>query len=409
LNTHSAKVRSALALMVACASLAVAAPQESGLNEHEPAGLVEGNTRFALALYTTLARGDGNIAIAPLSISTALSMVYAGARGETQTQMGRVLGFALPEGPLNEAFGDLSSELLRRQELDGIQLSVADGLWLQRGFSVLPAFVSILEANYGAGARLVDFLGDYGASRDDINQWVASQTRGKIRAAVGPERPDPRPVLVLVNAVYFEGRWDDPFRPTRTTVAPFYLEGGSEVEAYMMRKTGEHMYCEGKLAQVVELPYSGHELSMLVVLPREGVSLHDLELTLTSEELDAWDAALTNERVAIALPRFSLDSDFALRGVLSEMGMPRVFRSGWADLSGMSAAPDLFVSHVAHRVVVQVSEHGTEAAAVTVAQAAFGLHDPPTSFRADRPFLFVIRDRLTGSILFVGRVVNPAA
>jgi len=370
--------------------------------------VVQGNNRFALELYARLARQPGNVIFSPYSLSTALAMTYAGAAGNTAGQMKRVLHFGLSDAALHAGFGRLA-RLVTAGQGPGWQLSVANALWPKRGYRLLPNFLETLRLHYGAGLRPLDFSADPEGSRRTINAWVGRQTRGKITDLLPPRSIKPNTRLVLTNAVYFKGAWKLRFDARLTGPQTFWLAPGRGVKVPMMRhRTARFLYGEFKDLQVLSLPYAGGRMSMVVLLPRRVDGLAGLERSLTSPALIGWLSSLRRRKVRVWLPRFKLTSRFSLKKTLSAMGMPDAFDRVRADFSGMTGGRDLMIDKVLHQAKIQVNEQGTEAAGATaVIMVPRGMVRRPPAFRADRPFVFLIRDERTGGILFMGRVVDP--
>ncbi len=388
---------------------------EPGVSAQELAELVSGNNAFAFALYHVLQeKQDGNIFYSPFSISVALAMTWAGARGTTEREMADTLRFTLPQERLHPAFNALDLELARRgqgaqgRDEQGFRLHIVNALWGQQGFRFLPAFLDTLAQNYDAGLRLLDFAGDPEAARGIINGWVSDQTEGRIQDLIPPGVIDALTRLVLTNAIYFNAAWAEPFEKGQTTDLPFHLLDGGQVTVPMMRQTTEYGYAEGEGFQAVELPYDGRELAMVILLPEEG-RFEEFENSLDAGQIEAILEGLAYQQVALTMPRFRVESAFALADTLSAMGMPSAFKPDQADFSGMDGARDLYIGDVLHKAFVSVDEAGTEAAAATaVVMKLTGLPASPVQVVVDRPFIFLIRDLQTGTILFVGRVVNPA-
>lgn len=376
--------------------------------------VVAGNTRFAAELYARLRGGhQGNLFVSPFSVATALAMTSAGARGETLRQMAATLH--LPDDPAqaHAAFG----ALVRRVNGEGLPeprpdtLVTANALWLQSGEAFLPGFVDTVTARYAAALRPLDFAADPEAARRTINAWVEAQTLEKIRDLIGPNVLDRKTSAVLTNAIYFKGAWQSPFREAQTQKdAPFHAPGGRDVKVPLMSQTGSFGYHDGGTFQALELPYQGNARSMVVLLPKKPDGLAALEASMSGESLAAWVKGLAAKRVAVELPRFRLTEGFELSGALAAMGMADAFDPSRADLSGMTGRRDHAISAVIHKAYVDVNEAGTEAAAATAVaiRATMARIEPePVSFRADHPFVVLIRDRTTGAILFLGRVVEP--
>lgn len=376
--------------------------------------LVEGNSVFAFDLYRVLVEeaGGGNLFYSPYSISLALAMTYAGARGETEEQMADALAFTLLQDRLHPAFNALDQELAQRGEgaegrdEKGFRLNIANAIWGQRDYAFLDAFLNVLAENYGAGLRLLDFAGAPEESRVTINDWVSEETEGKIENLIPKGLISAMTRLVLTNAIYFNAAWAHPFEEEATKDGPFTLLDGDQVTVPMMRQTESLGYAEGEGYQAVELPYDGREMSMVILLPdREG--FRAFEGSLDAEGVRAVVEELTYQQVALMMPRFEFDARFSLKDTLIEMGMPSAF-SAEADFSGMTGDRALSIADVIHKAFVSVDEAGTEAAAATaVVMLESAAPGEPIEVNVDQPFIFLIRDMETGAILFVGRVVDP--
>jgi len=409
-----------VAAMTAAASvLATENPAKSaGANKEL---ITAANNAFALELYAKLRDQEGNLFLSPYSISTAIAMTYAGARGETASQMAKVLHFPVgavvgPESPpmvmdapqFASTFGQIMKDLNKRGRKGAYTLTVANALWGQKGFGFLKEFLKFIETNYGGRLREVDFVAATEASRKTINVWVEKQTKDKIKDLIPPGVLDSMTRLVLTNAIYFKGNWARQFKESRTKDAPFTLADGNEIQAPMMNQTGQFGYMETETFQALELPYVDDELSMIILLPKAHDGLGELEKTLTAENLSQWLTKLFRREVIVSIPKFKATSQFSLASVLASMGMKDAFTQD-ADFSGMDGKKDLFISAVIHKAYVDVNEEGTEAAAatgVTMKLTSMGPTETPV-FRADHPFLFLIRDNHSASILFIGRLMNP--
>jgi len=324
--------------------------------------------------------------------------------------MAATLRFALPQERLHAAFGALGSRLEALEVKDALSLRSANGLWLERSFAFLDSYLSLVKSSYDAEFRAADFVGAAEGTRHEINQWTEERTAGRIRDLVPPGALTPDTALVLVNAIWFKATWAEQFEKEATAEAPFHTSDTTQVAARMMNRTGTYRYAEDGLAQVVELPYAGGRMSMLVVLPRARAGLAAVETALSPERLEAWTRALSETRVAVSLPRFRVEQAFSLNAALAALGMRKAFTD--ADFSGMAEGGGLYISEVLHKAFVDVDENGTEAAAATAVimmKASMPSPGEPVVFRADHPFLFLIRDRTTGSVLFVGRLCDPTA
>ncbi|MHC4769385.1 MAG: serpin family protein, partial [Planctomycetota bacterium] len=288
---------------------------------------------------------------------------------------------------------------------DETTLTIANRLWGQEGEPLLPSYLDTISAHYAGGFETVDFQGAAESTRLKINEWTARQTADRIKELFRKGEIDPATVLALVNAVHFKGTWWIQFDPDRTRKADFHVPGRPAPVVDMMNLTADFGYGETDLLQAVSLPYDGERLDMVVLLPTARDGLADLEAALTVGNLADWLGRLRKQPVRVSLPRFSTRSRFELSETLAEMGMPAAF-SGAADFSGMNGRRyDLFISLVVHEAFIEVDEQGTEAAAATGIVMKRG--GRPRAFVADHPFLFLIRDRETGSVLFLGRVVDP--
>lgn len=387
--------------------------------------LIAGNRAFALDLYRQLLndseRSGGNLFFSPLSISVALAMTYAGARGGTAAEMANTLHFSLPQERLHPVFGWLDRELAERgqgaQGTDGqpFRLALSNSLWGERLARFEPPFLDTLARNYGAGIKLVDFINAPEPSRARINDWVAERTAQRIKDLLpdGSITADSR--LVLVNAVYFNAAWQRQFSATATADAAFARLDGTTATVATMSQTGYYNYAAGNDYQAVELPYDGGELSMLLILPASG-RFGAFEQAFDGAKLTDIQAALASARVRLDLPRFKLEGGFSVNTALRALGMNMAF-GDTADFSGISStrlpndAP-WRISNIYHKAYVDVDETGTEAAAATAVVVTGPTSVPPPEpepvvFRADRPFLFAILDRRTDALVFLGRVVAP--
>jgi serpin B len=368
------------------------------------AAAVEGNTAFALDLYERLRTKEGNLFVSPYSLSTALAMTYSGARGETAAQMSKTLHFTLGQDRLHPALAELTGRL-KGDKKRGFELRIANALWGQRGYEFLPEFLELNRKSYDAGLREVDFMRATEEARKTINAWAEKETEGKIKDLLRPANVDPSTRLVLTNAVYFKSAWQFPFEKKWTRMLPFQVTAERTVNVPMMSQTGQFRFFQDDKLKVVELPYKGKEVSLIALLPVKADGLGDLERQLTPTNLKQWLGRLKPALVMVSLPRFEVASSFSLKQVLAEMGMPLAFSPRLADFSGMDGKKVLFIQAAIHKTFVKVDEVGTEAAGATAIAAGFG--GVPPMFMADHPFLFLIRDNRSGSVLFLGRVVEP--
>ncbi len=393
------------AILVTAVLAGALTPLEAASSREVPAraSLVGGNTVFAVQLYRELASTKGNLFFSPLSISSALGMTYAGARGETEREMQQALHFELGQARLHAAFKGLNRELMRGAVKDGQQLNIANGLCLTGG-EVSDDFKRLLQDNYEAEI--------FSGSLETINAWVKGKTEGRIPRIL--ERLDPDSVCVLLNAIYFKGFWESRFDKRRTLAAPFSISADRQVKVPLMYQKGDFRLLAESDFQALALPYREGRLSMIVLLPQAPDGLASLEKRLTTENLAAWLAELdqgTVQELHLYLPKFKLETGYDLVPTCRQLGMHAAFDpGGGADFSGMGwPKGKLWISQIRHKAFVEVDEEGTEAAAATaVEMRTLALQQYPV-FRADHPFLFLIRDNPTGCILFMGRVVDPLA
>jgi serine protease inhibitor len=372
--------------------------------------LVAGNTAFALDLYAQLKTNPGNVFFSPYSISTALAMTYAGARGDTEEQMARVLHFDESQRQLHLAFGRLQRQLGEASAQKGIELNLANALWAQKRHPFLPAFLRTAQDDYQADVNQADFEKDAESARAEINRWVAQKTKDKIQNILGPGSLDQTTRLVLANAIYFKGVWAKPYDKGETLTRPFHFSRDSQFDVPLMHHFDEVRYMENADFQAVELPYAGEELAMVVLLPRQVDGCGKLEDGLNPALVSNTLSQMKKQRVEILLPRFKLESSFRLNAALAAMGMPDGFGPK-ADFSGMDGTRLLYFSLVLHKAWGEVNEEGTEAAAATVVAMMAGMpprHPPAPVFRADHPFVFFIYDTRSGSMLFLGRLSDPS-
>jgi serpin B len=433
-------VKLPLCSLIVCVALpgAASAAQTVPSSTADQAAVVEGNNAFAVELYSQLRNQSGNLFFSPESISTALAMTYAGARGATASEMADTLQFTLPPERLHPAMGALLNNLNAAH--DGYQLRTANSLWAEKSYTFLDAFLKLTSSDYGAGFNQVDFKGAPEAARVTINHWVEQKTENKIRDLILPGMIDANTRLVLTNAIYFKGDWQTPFAKAQTNDQDFSLSPPRitrdmaiwpRIKTPMMHRTGNFYYFNGGTFQALEIPYKGGELSMVVLLPDNVGGLLTLERSLTAYNMRQWLGQLRpTSNIILTLPKFKMDAQFSLKDTLQALGMKQAFDGDKADFSGMASrktmqrdgkslgggpnAGNLYISAVIHKAYVNVDELGTEAAAATavVHSAAKGFSrsspPPPIIFCADHPFVFLIRENRSGGILFMGRVTRPS-
>ena len=394
------------------------APGDADLAELET-----GIRAFTLEFYQTFRKESGNLLYSPYSVSVALAITWAGARGETAAQMADALHFTLPDTRLHTTFNVLDLMFETRGWGYDIRLDVKNSVWAQKDFPVLPYFLDIQAEHYGAGLSLLDFIDVQDPSRIVINDWVSDQSQEGIKDLLPPWSITGDTRLVLTNAIYFNARWSDPFETSLTAREPFYQLSGDSTMTSMMTQTGDYPYTERENYQAVELLYDGNELSMVVLLPAKG-EFEAFENGLDQSGLEAILAALQTTNVSLKMPRFNYESEsISLKNALTEMGMPIVF-TGAADFSGIGGGWDLLISDVFCKGLISVDEEGSETATATAATIATDTavndvaeakamndlltadHSDATEMKINRPFLFFIRDINTGTILFLGRIVQ---
>ncbi|MBX7105169.1 MAG: serpin family protein [Gemmataceae bacterium] len=364
-----------------------------------------GNNTFALDLFAKLRAREGNLFVSPFSISAALAMTEAGARGDTLAEMAKVLH--LPgDATTHDEFGKLIADLQTPNAKSGYQLRIANAVWGGKGLVFRPEYIDLTQKHYGGGLKQVNF-GNPPEAMKTINSWVEDQTNNKIKDLLRPGNIDANTEFVITNAVYFKDSWTHAFQKGATQDAPFFAATG-EVKAPLMRVNKSFPYFAGDGLQAVELPYRGGRLGMVVLLPQARDGLAALEASLTQEKLEGWLKAMATKDGTVWLPKFKIEDRMNVENTLKEMGMRKAF-TGEADFGGMTSGSRLMIDQVIHQTYIAVDEEGTEAAAATAVTGVRGaapVRREPFEFRADHPFLFVIRDRQTGAILFLGRVAK---
>ena len=395
----------AVAVMVFALLVLSAAAQGPAKPSPEVVNVVTGNTEFGLALYSQLAGKEGSLFFSPYSISSALAMTYAGARGKTAEEMKTTMRFHLEPDRLHPAFASLGKALDNPKS--AIQLRIANRLWGQKDYGFLPEFLKNAKTNYGAGLGEVDFVKNTEASRDEINAWVEKQTQGKIKDLMPQGTITPMTRLVLTNAIYFKAPWTFPFDPKQTADGEFTLASGKKLKTPLMHASERASFMQGDGFSMLELPYGMHKASMFILLPKDAGGLPQLEKQLSETNLKKWIGKLGPHQMTITLPKFKVTSQFMLNDTLKEMGMRDAFTFGKADFTGMATGEKLYISAVVHKAFVDVNEAGTEAAAATGVGIGTLSLPPPATFRADHPFVFLIRDNATDSVLFMGRLAQP--
>ena len=370
--------------------------------------IVTANNQFAFDLHKKL--GSGDRFFSPSSAATAMAMVYTGARGKTAEEIAKVLHFTMPQDEVAPAFQSLLATLPGANH-PGCTLTVANRLWGQQDYGFLPPFVTTLRDRFGGGLAEVDFTKPAPVC-DLINAWANQQTAGMIKQIVAPDLITPQLRFVVTNAVYFKGHWAEPFKSAATKTAPFF-SGDDRIDVPLMHQVTHCRYGSFDNIKVLEKSYRGREIAMMILLPKKDPqALSNLEQSMSAEKVKEWSARLESQMVDITLPKFRLETNVPLKQALSSLGMSRVFDPRSADLSGINGGKEpLWLDWILQQAYVNVDEEGTEAAAVTATGGFGGGQMEPriAIFRADHPFVFLIRDTRTGCILFMGRLARPAA
>jgi len=387
-------------------SLQVVTAEDTTLPREELQVLVNAQNQFALDLFAQLRKGDENLFVSPFSIAQALTLTASGVRGESAAELLKCLHLDdFETDRIHPAMGRFRCDLIEEQK--GCSLSMANGLWIARGEPILKTYLQLARDHYDAEVAMMDFAGTPEESRTTINAWIEKQTNELIKKMLRPGAVDANLVMVLANAVYFKAGWATEFNKKNTTSQYFHVRSDRKVAVPMMKQMIYFQYTRDKDCQVLEMPYLGDRLSFVMLLPHKKDGLSDLEKTLTLENLNVRLAKLKKAAVSVMMPRFSLRSDVDLLPALTNLGVKRALSPEQADFSGIRAGGGLFLDLVLHNASVDVSEEGTEAAAATIVRLSKNGGRHPIHFTADHPFLFMIRDRQTGALLFLGRFIEP--
>ena len=370
--------------------------------------VVNSSNQFAFDLYSNLKGKEGNIFFSPYSLSTAMAMTYEGARGQTAEEIRQVFHYPEDIEILRRGYAGIINQINKKDKK--YELRTANALWAQKSYPFLPEYFKTVEKYYGGKVTNVDFVRDTENSRLTINKWVEEQTRNRIKDLIPQGVITSLTRLVLTNAIYFKGNWETQFPKQNTKEADFKVSADKKVRVPMMFIGGRKFnYTENEALQLLELPYAGNELSMLVLLPRNELS--EVEPYLKPDKIQDLMKDMRQEEVDVYLPRFKFETKYLMggeKGILGRMGMPTAFSEMRADFSGMTGKPDLYITEVVHQAFVEVNEEGTEAAAATGIIMGAKAVLMKKVFRADHPFIFFIQEKRTGAILFFGRVMEPA-
>ena len=380
-----------------------------------PSRLVtEAGNRFACDLYARLSANPGNLFFSPHSIHVALTMTAGGARGNTVTEMAGVLRVPAVTDQTHAGYDDLFAALSASGKTAAgadHTLAVANALFAQKEFPFRADYLQLTRDRYDAGTFNVDFAGRTETTRLQINEWVSKRTRNKIADLFAPGVLNNQTRMVLVNAIYFKGNWETAFPKDATRNEMFHVTRDGGKQTSMMHVTKKFGYRETDTVQALELPYRGHALSMWVLLPKERNGLGAFEKSLTADALRDLTMRAASREVIVSMPRFKITQEFSLSDTLKAMGMKDAFAAGKADFSGMTDKDDLYLQTVVHKAYVDVMEEGTEAAAATgvaIGVTSMPVRQEPVVFKADHPFVFLIRHNATGAILFIGRLSDPS-
>lgn len=380
---------------------AAEAPERASLD-----AVVQGNTAFALKMHQQLSSEEGNVFFSPYSISSALGMTYAGARNNTEQEMKAALQFPGERDEMCRSFGNLQEGLNDVQQRGDVKLSIANAIWAEKSYTFLPSFMDLVQKDYKSKISLADFVGNAEKERVVINTWVEDQTNDKIKDLIPEGILDARTRMVLVNAIYFKGDWASQFHESHTHVRDFHVTAEKKVNVKMMYQKGDFRFAADADTQALEMPYKGGDLSMLVLLPKEKNAISKLEQTLTPEKLNGLIAKLRKTTVEVSFPKFKVEADYNLIPPFKKLGMKDAFEAT-SDFSGMDGTQNLSISAILHKAFVEVDEKGTEAAAATAVVMTLRSLPKYRKFMADHPFVFLIRDKATGSVLFMGRMTQP--
>ncbi|MDX9694514.1 MAG: serpin family protein [Bacteroidales bacterium] len=372
----------------------------------DDSSISDGNNRFAADVYKQIKTEPVNQFYSPLSISSALAMTYAGAKGETLKQMSNTLYFSENQEELHSNFSHLI-KMLTETEAEGIQLNIANSLWLQENMQVLDQYLSITNKYYQAGINKVNFITNPENSRKTINNWVEKNTNNKIIDLLPDGSIHSQTRMVLVNAIYFNGAWEKVFDKNKNTTEPFFVFKTCETQATFMNNYINSGFYEDNLLSIAEIPYRNKNQSMIIILPKSKYGLKEVEKLFEQNLLPDYFEKMEDRRINLSIPKFKSESTYKLQEELSKMGMPVAFSNN-ADFSGITGDKSLAIDKVIHKAFIDVNEEGTEAAAataVTMRKTAILLDE--AQFKADHPFIYLIKDNETNTILFVGRLMNP--
>ncbi|MBS4013084.1 MAG: serpin family protein [Bacteroidetes bacterium] len=373
--------------------------------------VIDGNNKFAIAIMQNLKFAEENSIISPYSISTALAMTYGGARGKTMNEMANVMRYSLDQNSFHPTFSAFMKDITSiSSEKAGFES--ANAIYAQKEYDFLQEFFDLINRNYGSALKFVDFhKGNREAIRQEINKWVEGKTKSKITDLIAPNILSEDTRMVLVNSIYFLAEWEKEFNKELTYNDSFYPNNGDPQKVKYMKTTDDFMYLKSKGYEAIELPYSGNKFSMMIVLPESKTDFSSFIKSFSYEDFNTIKSNFVKKQVEVNIPKYKIETATELQKVLIQMGMPLAF-SNKADFSGMTGKQDLKIDKVIHKAFVEVDEKGTEAAAATAVvmirkTAAVEDMSQKIIFKADRPFLFFIKENDNNTIIFMGSVINP--
>jgi serpin B len=398
----------AVAVMVSGCSERSGGPE---VNTPQVNSVVRGNTVFTLDLYKQLQESRGNLFFSPYNVYGLLAMTCAGARGQTESEIRKALAFDKDTAQIHDPLHLMTDHLAHLNRPKRIVLEGGASLWCQKGYALTNSYVDLVRSSYNATVRNVDFLSNPQDACGQINDWVSKATHDRIKEIISAANLDPASRLVLCSALYFKGKWQDPFDPSRTTTQPFYVEKDRSVPVPMMYQAAEYRVAEKDTLVLLEMPYWGKTLSLVIILPKAVDGLDQLQSQLTADQLENWLTDLDHASATecfLSVPRFKFTTTLNLAQHLNGLGIKTAFDPANADLSGMNGKRDLSVSTVLHRTFIDVDEEGTEAAAASGVASSTAAAAPTREVKVDHPILFLIRENRAGMVLFFGRVADPS-
>lgn len=380
-------------------------PTDNSIHNIEYKSVTESNNQFALNFYSVISKNNENIFFSPTSIATAFVIAYEGARGDTAIELQNAFGFSKDDNKRRSEFEALYKNI--NEESEWYKLTMANALWIKQGFEPIPNYVNVAKKHYDSHVQNVDFVTNDGINT--INEWVAEKTKGKIQDILAQDSTDDLTRMVITNAMYFNGKWSIWFDDRKTSDESFWIDGDTSVKVPMMKDIDMYNYEETSELKILEKDYLGGKLSMLILLPQDRDGIESLEESLDLQKLYDLKGKMTKTPLTIHMPKFEFDTQYNLIDKMQELGVERAFDENRANFDGITEGEQLFIKQAVHKAFVDVNEEGTEAAAVTalVARAQSGPPEPRYEFIADHPFIFIIQEKNTEEILFMGRVADP--